>query len=309
MRVLDIVRAPELDPRAELVEGDLRSFDDVKRACVGIDTVFHTAAVINTLALAPRKERDLIYAVNVEGTKNVIRACRELGIPRLVYTSSVNAVVEGRIEGGDESIAYPRGKMDLYTATKSAAEKAVLAANGPTLSTCALRPGGIYGPAESQHFARLARELRQGRLVALVGDGKGKADNTFVDNLTSAHVQIAEHLAPGSTVAGKAYFINDGEPINYWEFFRPFVEGLGYRMPKLWVPRSVMMVIAFLGEVLHYVGGPMPFMTRMEVRKVCDDHWFRIDKAREDFGWTPKIGTRAAAPLCLPHLRKLHDAA
>jgi len=309
VRVLDLMRSSELDPRAEFVEGDLRSFEAVRAACEGIDTVFHTAAVINTLTLAPKKERELIHGVNVQGTDNVIRACRELGIPRLVYTSSVNAVVEGRVVGGDESIGYPQGKMDLYTTTKSAAEQAVLAADGPTLSTCALRPGTIYGPTESQHFGRLARELKQGRLVALVGNGKAQADNTFVDNLTSAHIAIAEHLAPGAKVAGKAYFINDGQPLNYWEFFRPFVESLGYEMPKLFVPRAVMMPIAYLGEVVHFLGGPVPFMSRMEVRKVCDDHWFRIDRARDDFGWVPQIGTAEASALCFPHLKKLHDAA
>ncbi len=309
VRVLDIVKAPSLDERAEFIEGDLRSFESVRSACDGVDTVFHSASVIDTLTLAPKKSVEFITSVNVGGTENVIRACRELGIGRLVYTSSVNAVVQGVVAGGDESIPYPVGKMDLYTATKCTAERLVLEANDETLATCAFRPGTIYGPTETQHFTRLVSELKSGRLIALVGSYDAQADNTFVLNLTSAHIEAAKVLAPASKVSGQPYFINDGQPMNYWRFFQPLIEGLGYTMPRFFVPRALMMFLAFASELVHFIGGPRPFMTRMEVMKVCDDQWFRIEKAKADFGWEPRLNTTEGIQLCLPQVKRLHDAA
>jgi 3beta-hydroxy-delta5-steroid dehydrogenase/steroid delta-isomerase len=60
--------------------------------------------------------------------------------------------------GGDESAPYSTSR-DLYTSTKIAAERAVLDANGNGLLTCAIRPGGIYGPGERMTYGRLVRAL------------------------------------------------------------------------------------------------------------------------------------------------------
>ena len=68
--------------------------------------------------------------------------------------------------------------------------------------------------------------------------------------------------------SGKAYFISDGAPINNFEFLRPLAEAVGAPFPSLRLPASMALVIARVGEVLHYVTGLEPLLTRAEVYKV-----------------------------------------
>ncbi len=105
-----------------------------------------------------------------------------------------------------------------------------LEANGRGgLLTCAIRPGGIYGPDDQLLLTRVAEECARGRFVATFGDGTAKSDNSFIDNLVDGQIEAARHLVPGSPVCGQAYFITDGVPINYFDFFKPLRGGDGLR--------------------------------------------------------------------------------
>ena len=151
VRALDL--APfEGDARVQSVVADIRDARDVRAACEGIDTVFHVAAIINTLTLARPSIRKQVYGVNVQGTRNVIDACRAGGVRKLIFTSSITVAVDDPIRGADESAPYVREDSalpDLYSQTKSRAEKMVLQADDPSaLRTAAVRPGGVWGPGE-----------------------------------------------------------------------------------------------------------------------------------------------------------------
>lgn len=291
VRVLDLTFPEEPPPGVERVVGDVRDPDVVRRACEGIDTVFHCAAIINTLTLARPSVRRQVFGVNVDGTRHVIDACRAEGVSRLVFTSSISVVVDREpVPGVTEDAPYATTEpLDLYTASKIEAERLVLAANDERLATCALRPGGIYGPGERHHFPRIVGEVLGGRFVAKVGPGIAKADNVYIDDLVDAHLRAAERLTVGGPIAGRAYQLGDGHPISYFDFFRPVVEHLGRRFPTAWVPAAPMRALAFLAELLHLLGGPFPFMTRMEVRKLNMDNYSDIERAKADLGWQPRV--------------------
>jgi len=307
VKVLDVV-TPKVEG-AEILTGDVRDAELVAAACEGVDTVFHAASVIDTLTLARRARRERIETINVGGTENVLAACRAHGVKRLVYTSSINVVVDRVYEGGDESAPYAsKEPLDLYTRTKAEAEKLVLDADSDALHTAAIRPGGIYGPGEPQHFPRAVREVLRGRFVSIVGDGNAKADNVYIDNLVEAHLLCAESLLDaGSPARGKGYFISDGEPVNYFEFFRPVVEGLGKRFPTMHVPGFVLRMLAWVLERVHYVGGPYPMFTRMEVKKLLESHWFVLDGAKRDLGWEPKVSTAEGYRRSMPWIEALAE--
>ena len=139
VRILDLL--PVQDPDCDGRVGDIRCREDVVAACQGVEVVFQTAAAVWNVATP----RQVYEEVNVGGNRLVIAICRELGIRRLVYTSTIDVVVDGRrpIIDGDESLPYPRRPpRDPYCRTKIEAEQLVLAANGPELATCALAAGG-----------------------------------------------------------------------------------------------------------------------------------------------------------------------
>lgn len=86
--------------------------------CAGMDVVFHCATAAPSASNAVSNEK-LMYDVNVVGTEHVIWACQQLGIPKLVYTSSASVVFEGRdLLDVDESAPYAK-PMDFYTNTKA----------------------------------------------------------------------------------------------------------------------------------------------------------------------------------------------
>ena len=95
-------------------------------------------------------------------------------------------------------------------------------------------------------------------------------------------------------------------PINYFEFFRPFVEGLGFRMPTRKIPIRPLALVATVWEFLHWaIKIPAPILNRLEMRKIGVRHYSRIDKAKRDFGWTPPVGFEEAIERCLPYCREL----
>lgn len=293
--------------RLDCVQGDVSEFEDARKACEGVETIFHTAAVLEFTGFATRVQRDRSFAVNVRGVENMLGAAREAGAKRLVHTSSNNVTLDAPVIDGDESLPYAARTRDLYTETKIRGEQLALAANrSEGLLTCAIRPGGIYGPGDKLMLPRIVDECASGRYVATIGDGSALSDNTFIENLVDGQIEAARHLVPGSPLAGEAYFITDGAPINYFEFFRPLVTGLGFRHPRWKVPAGLMLAVANVWEFLHWaIRIPPPVLTPLEVRKITVSHYNRIDKARRDFGWVPKVSVEEATERCLEYCRGL----
>ena len=313
VRSFDI--APDRGAPRERVEhrvGDVRLQRDVRTACEGVDVVFHTVALIKLLARARPEIRRRVFDVNVLGTQQVIRACRATRVGRLVHTSTFNVAMGAPVRDGDESTPTV-GKddlLDLYSETKSIAEREVLAADAPGgLRTVALRPGGIWGAGEGcMMIASFVEQLAAGRFKVLVGDGTAVLDNTYVGSATDAHLLAAQALArTPERVGGQAYFITDGEPMNGMEWFRPLVEGLGHRWPRRRIPGWLMLRIAHGLEWLHFLGGPEPMLTHRGVLNLIQDASFRIDKAREDLGYVPRVRSAEGLRAILPDVKAQID--
>ncbi|XP_036896214.1 short-chain dehydrogenase/reductase family 42E member 1 [Sturnira hondurensis] len=284
----------------KFIHGDIRRLSDIERAFQNVDVicVFHIASY----GMSGREQlnQNLIEEVNVGGTDNILQACRQRGVPRLVYTSTFNVVFGGQvIRNGDESLPYLPLHLhpDHYSRTKSVAEKKVLEANGTSLEsngvlrTCALRPAGIYGPGEQRHLPRIVSYIERGLFKFVYGDPKSLVEFVHVDNLVQAHILAAEALKAdkGYIASGQPYFISDGRPVNNFEFFRPLVEGLGYPFPSIRLPLTIIYCFAFLTEMAHFILGPLynfqPFLTRTEVYKTGVTHYFSLEKAKKELGY------------------------
>lgn len=284
------------------VQGDICDYADVVKAISGATCVFHIASY--GMSGKEQLNQHMIEEVNVQGTQNILKACIEHRVPRLVYTSTFNVVFGGQvIENGDESLPYLPLHLhpDHYSRTKALAEMAVLKANGTVLKdgsgvfrSCALRPAGIYGPGEKRHLPRIVSYIEKGIFRFVYGEPNSLVEFVHVDNLVSAHELAAKALTAERqyTAAGQPYFISDGRPVNNFEFFRPLVEGLGYPFPKLRLPISLIYFFAFLTEMIHYLIGHIynfqPLLTRTEVYKTGVTHYFSMAKAKAELGYEPK---------------------
>lgn len=270
----------------EQVQGDLADADDMHAAAAGCDIVFHVAAKAGIW----EKYADY-HRTNVTGTENVLAACRREGIRRLVYTGSPSVVFDGSdVEGGDESLPYPEHYEAHYPRTKALAEQMVLAANGPSLATVSLRPHLIWGPGDNHLVPRIVARAKAGKLRR-IGCRLCLVDTVYVENAAQAHLLAADRLAGGSPVAGKAYFISNGEPIPLWEMVNAILAAAGLPpVTRTIPPRAAYAAGAFceqLWKLLPLKGEPP--MTRFVARELSTPHWFNISAARRDLGYVPEI--------------------
>lgn len=282
-------RYPWLDSLGvEQIQGNLTEESLLSESVQGCDTVFHVAARVGLWG-----DYREFYRTNVIGTENVISACRQAGVSRLVYTSSPSVVFHGRdMEGVDESVPYPSRFKAAYPATKAAAEQRVLAANGPGLATVALRPHLIWGPEDSHLVPGILERARQGKLRR-IGKADKRVDFTYVDNAALAHWLAAQRLEAGSPVAGRAYFITQGEPVFLWDFINRLLEVAGLPPVTRSVPKAVAYSAAACCELLYRIL-PLkgePLMTRFLVEELTTAHWYDIGAARRDLGYSCRVDT------------------
>jgi sterol-4alpha-carboxylate 3-dehydrogenase (decarboxylating) len=300
VRVLDLAPLPGPAPVGALESaiGDIRNRRDVEAACAGMEAVIQTAAAVWNVRTPAR----LYEEVNIEGNRVVLEACRRLGIKRLVYTSSMDVVVDGRkpIVDGDESLPYPaRMPRDAYSRTKILAERMVLAANGPDLATCSMRPVGMYGPRDKYHLGNIIGMARKGVSLRL-GDGSAKFSHVYSENAARAHVQAARNLWPGSVAAGQSYFVCDHFPAeNLFDFMEPFLRDLGLPVPRRSIPYRLAYALAAVAEIF----APYSNFNRFAVIQTCVDHTFADGKARRELEYRPIVSREEAFARSMVWLR------
>jgi len=249
--------------------------------------VHHVAALAGAWGPAEDYQR-----TNVLGTDHVIAGCRAGEVPRLVFTSSPSVVappdVDTHHEGVDEATPYPPRYLADYPRTKAVAERAVLAANDDFLATCALRPHLIVGPGDPHLLPRVFARARTGRL-RVVGDGANRVDLTWVEDAARAHLLAADRLEPGSPIAGRAYFVTQGEPIELWPWLERLLDRLGLPGPRGRISATGAYRLGAALEAcwrLLRLSGEPP-MTRFVATQLGTSHWFDIGAARRDLGYEP----------------------
>jgi len=310
VRVLDLdVSAVETGPAVEAISGDVCDAGQVRNACREVDVVLHAASLVDWGQATP----EYLEQVNVGGTENVIRACREAGVRALVYTSSMDVVCGAApVVNADETLAYPDDFTNEYARTKALAERAVLAANGPELAACAVRPCGMYGEGDPYHVENVLRIVKAGGLPVRPGDGSARFQHVYVGNVAHAHrLAVQNLLGENPAAAGEAYFVTDDcAAVNFFDFMEPILESLGHPLPprSRRVPYPVMPAIGAAVEAAVFVCKPFvtihPTITRSSVRFVCHDHTFVGDKARSDLGYFPIYSEAEAIRRTVEYFRE-----
>jgi 2-alkyl-3-oxoalkanoate reductase len=271
----------------EIIRGDVRDPGSLAKACRAIDVVYHVAGVAGIWGPWRR-----YYEANTLGTQNVIESCRQAGVGRLVYTSSPSVTFDGQPQRGvDETGPYAERWLCHYPHSKALAEAAVLAAHGPGLATCALRPHLIWGPRDHHLVPRLIARARSGRLRR-VGDGTNRIDMIYVENAAAAHLLAADALAAGRA-GGRAYYISQGEPVNCWQWIDELLALAGLKP----VQRAIGFDAAWrLGAVAEAIYLALrirrePPMTRFLASQLAQCHYYNISRARADLGYEATVST------------------
>lgn len=268
--------------------GDIRRPHDLLAAARGCEAIIHTAGKAGAWG-DPRVYQE----INVDGTQNVLDTCRSLAIQRLVFTSSPSVTHGNRdVENGDESLPYPERFAAAYPATKAAAERLVIEADGNGLYTVSLRPHLVWGPGDNQLLPRLLERARRGTLK-LPGADK-LIDATYIDNAARAHLLALTALEHNPACRGKTYFISNNEPWPQAKIIAALLAAVGTdisikAMPG-WTARLAGSLSEALWRLTKHPGEPP--ITRWAAEQLSTAHWYNISAARREIGYEPLITMR-----------------
>lgn len=263
---------------ATAVVGDVTVRESMREGMRNSDIVFHIAGVYDyTLEGIARCE-----SVNVDGTRNVLGLAHELGVPRIVYTSTV--AVFGNTYGALPDETYYAGGPFLseYDRTKWSAHYDVaepLIAQGAPIII--VMPGAVYGPGDTSWLAYTMRLFYRGLLPVLPGP-ETTLCYAHVDDIAEGHILAAEKGLPGESyiLAGPAVPL--GEMVEFW------AQLTGKRPPILTIPaRFARNLAPMLGHMESIVTLPAAFSKEL-FRLHGISYAGRADKARAELGWRPR---------------------
>jgi nucleoside-diphosphate-sugar epimerase len=268
---------------AEPALGDLADVGAIRTGADGCELAFHAAAKVGDWGRPEEFERS-----NVEGTNNVLRACAEAGVRRFVHVGTEAVLLAGEpLVDADETMPLRPDSPALYSASKARAEQAVVAADRDGFETVTVRPRFVWGAGDTTLLATFVERVRSGRFAWVAG-GRHFTSTTHVDNAVEGLVLGANRGRPGN-----AYFVTDGEPVVFREFVSELLATQGVAAPSRSIPAPIAGALAQAAEVLWRVlplGGQPP-LTRFAYWVSAQECTIRIDKAREQLGYTPVKST------------------
>jgi nucleoside-diphosphate-sugar epimerase len=264
---------------AEPVSGDLDDPGSLRAGAEGSEVAFHAAAKVADWGDPADFER-----LNVQGTRNMIEACREAGVRRLVHVGTEAALMAGQpLVNVDESAPLRPDSPALYPSSKAKAEQLVRAANGAGLETVVVRPRFVWGPGDRTLLPQVIDMVRSGRF-RWVGGGRHLTATTHIDN-TVEGLWLASARGP----AGGVWFVTDGEPVVFRDFMTEWVGTQGVEIPDKSVPAGVANTAARALEWLwRRLGRPgSPPLTRFSVWVSSQECTIDISRAERELGYRP----------------------
>lgn len=284
---------------AQIITGDLLDCDSLRRATKRVDVVLHTAAKVAEWGAWSEFEAHI-----VQGTKNLLQACVEAGVPRFLYVSSIGVYGEHRASSLiSEDLAYASRfkRWGYYNWAKIQGEQAALSyqAQGK-ISVSIVRLGWLYGPRDRTFLPRLIQFLASPFRV-WVGRTNPRIPLVYVADAAEGAILAATQ----SGAVGRIYNLCPEEEIRFRDFISGLAQALGIPAPTLSVPYSVVYAIAALMESwAAFRGYPeTPSLTRSALGFLTQDLRFDASRAKRELGWVPRVslreGTRASVEWLL----------
>jgi dihydroflavonol-4-reductase len=262
---------------AEVVRGDVTEPDSLTAALDGVTRVFHLAGVVGHRA----RDDGRLRAVNVDGARNVLAACRTAGVERVVFTSSVAAMGPAATPGhprdeGAWMLDGDDGRPDFrYARTKAAGEQLAIQAAADGLDVVVVNPGFVIGPGDIHRVSSWAvEEYLRGNLRFTIDGGLSYVDGRDV---VTGHLLAEER---GRT--GERYILTNEEGnLSHRDFFARVGRVTGTRRRQLHLPKGVLLPLLRVGSALRL---PLP-LDSDELASSSRWWFYRAAKARSELGF------------------------
>jgi nucleoside-diphosphate-sugar epimerase len=261
--------------------GDLTDREAVGRAVDSADVVIHCAAKVGDWG--PVED---YRAVNVDGLRGLLEACRGRSLQRFVHLSTLGVYAARHHYGTDESEPVPQNHIDSYTQTKAEAERLALQYHRDyQVPVVILRPGFIYGPRDRTVLPRLIESLRT-RMLRHLGGGRRALNTIYVGNLVDAVFLAVEK----PQAVGNIYNLTDGEFVSKKQFIDKIAQSLELPTPKS-VPLWLARILAWGLETRARRKGAKkaPRLTQARLKFLGLNLDFSIERAKRDLGYQPRV--------------------
>lgn len=264
------------------------------------DIVYHLAGMVEIGAGKKKK----IYQINVQGTKNVILACQNNHIKRLVYTSSVHAIEElpNNQEMSEVTTFSPKLVKGHYAKSKAIATDLVLHQANPDLEVVIVHPSGVIGPFDYKlsNVTELFIDYILGKLTAYMKGGYNFVDvRDVADGILSA----------GINGQNKSCYILSGEEITVKELLDEIADYTGTRKIKTRLAYWFILSMSYFAEIYYKAIHQKPLFTHYSVKVLKSNCHFSNDKAKKELGFEPRsirVSIRDSIDFSRDFYLKLH---
>ncbi|MDD3303556.1 MAG: NAD-dependent epimerase/dehydratase family protein [Clostridia bacterium] len=257
--------------------GDVRDMKSLEDAFEGSEVVFHLAGIIEI----GNGKKKLIHEVNVDGSKNVVNACKNVGVKKIVYTSSVHAIREHEgviAESYDFNPDYVRGQ---YAKTKAEATKYILDSKTEEFEVIITHPSGVIGPYEyiPSNLGQLIIDCANKKIGAYLNGGYN-----FVDVRDVADGIIA---AAEKGKSGECYILAN-KVVSVKELMEYIQDITKVKAPTFKIARWFAYATGFLSEIYYKLVKQKPLFTSYAVYTLGTNSNFSIEKAKKELGYLPR---------------------
>lgn len=256
--------------------GDTRDKESLRRAAKGCDAVMHTAAIVSFW----KKRREEQLAINVGGTRNVVEVCIELGIQKLIHTSSV-AALGYRSDGQliDETTAYNWGSDNTYKYSKHLAEQEVLKGAALGLNAIIVNPSVVIGPRDIYiHGGQIVCDIKRGKIPVYVDGGM---------NIVGVQDVVKGHIAAMKSGKTGERYILGGNNLSHKAIFDLTADLLGGKAPVIKVPVPIAKTIGSTFDIIGLFTSTEPWVTSDLLDGIGRFQWYSIKKAELDLQYVP----------------------
>ena len=268
------------------VVADLADKGGLLRACLGVESVFHCAGYAHAFSSLSGDDSARHWAVNFEGTRNLVEAAALAGVKRFVFLSSVKAMAEPGEACADEK--FPGQPETAYGQSKLAAEQVVLEVGQRYgVHVVNLRLAMVYGAGGRGNLERMGRLVKRGFFPPLPETGNHRS-LVHVDDVVSAmRLVVCDDRANGRTyiVAGREAPSGRG----LFDALRQ-VQGLP---PCNWsVPASILHLAARLGDGMETLAGRRLPMDSEVVDRLLKSAWYSPACIERELGWQAQVSLK-----------------
>jgi nucleoside-diphosphate-sugar epimerase len=241
--------------------------------------VYHLASPFGDIM-----QPDAVYwDIEVNGTRNVLEAASRQAVRRVVHcsTQGVHGIITDP-PGDEESPIAPR---DYYCYSKVEGEKVCQEFIARGMDIVIVRPTSVYGPGDTRGWLKLYQMVARGWFL-MIGDGRTLNHPVYVENL----VDLFELTGSAPRASGRIYLAGDEEPVTLTQLVRAVGEAVGTRVRIIRFPwYSVAFAGATAVEVVSKLFGLRPPVFRRRLSWFKTNRAFRIDRARNELGYQPRV--------------------